>query len=99
MPVKAVSTAKRWPDPDDAPALTKAWFDEADMFHGGQSVRRGRGRPKGSGTKVQLTLRIDQDVVAAYKATGTGWQTRVNEALRATLPAVRRKARRSVVER
>ncbi|MBB3015307.1 BrnA antitoxin family protein [Cupriavidus alkaliphilus] len=32
--------------------------------------------------KVNQTLRIDPDVLAAYKATGSGWQTLMNEALR-----------------
>lgn len=33
-----------------------------------------RGRPLGSGKKVQVTLRIDADVVHRFKAAGTGWQ-------------------------
>lgn len=34
-------------------------------------------------TKQQVTLRIDQDVLAKFRATGRGWQSRINEALRA----------------
>jgi uncharacterized protein (DUF4415 family) len=41
--------------------------------------RRGPGR---SPPKVPTTLRLDPDLLAALKATGKGWQTRVNEALR-----------------
>jgi uncharacterized protein (DUF4415 family) len=41
-----------------------------------------RGRPKGEITKVPLNIRVDADVVAAFKATGRGWQTRMNVALR-----------------
>jgi uncharacterized protein (DUF4415 family) len=41
-----------------------------------------RGRPLGSGTKVQVTLRIDEDVVEKFKASGSGWQTRINDALK-----------------
>ncbi|WP_019905631.1 BrnA antitoxin family protein [Methylobacterium sp. 77] len=44
-------------------------------------TKAGRGRPKSGGAKVLLTLRIDPHVVDAYKATGTGWQTRMNDAL------------------
>lgn len=40
------------------------------------------GRPLGSGTKTQITLRVDTDVVEAFKATGAGWQTRINEILK-----------------
>ncbi len=32
--------------------------------------------------KVQITLRIDADVIDHFKTTGDGWQTRINEALR-----------------
>lgn len=41
-----------------------------------------RGRPLGSGSKIQVTLRLDIDVVDKLKAGGTGWQTRANAALR-----------------
>lgn len=51
---------------------------------------RKRGRPAGTvktGAKVSTTIRFDPDLLAALKATGAGWQTRVNEVLR---EAVRR---------
>ena len=49
------------------------------------AVRRSRGQrgPQRSPTKELISLRVDRDVVAAYRATGTGWQTRANEALKA----------------
>ena len=50
-----------------------------------EALRRYQGQrgPQKSPTKVMITLRVDHDVVAAYRATGPGWQTRANEALRA----------------
>jgi uncharacterized protein (DUF4415 family) len=44
---------------------------------------RKRGRPAQAVTKVSTTIRFDADVLEALKATGTGWQTRANDALRA----------------
>lgn len=41
-----------------------------------------RGRPRLERPKVQLTVRYDAEVVEAFKATGEGWQSRMNEALR-----------------
>jgi len=40
------------------------------------------GRPVGSGTKEQLTVRFDADVIQAFRSSGDGWQTRMNDALR-----------------
>ncbi len=40
------------------------------------------GRPKLATTKVAVKLRLDSDVIAAFKAGGPGWQTRMNAALR-----------------
>ena len=45
------------------------------------------GRPKAEIPKVPVTMRVDADVLEAIKASGAGWQTRVNELLR---DAVRR---------
>ena len=47
------------------------------------ALPRRPGRPLGSGTKTQITLRIDTDVLEKFKASGDGWQTRINEVLRA----------------
>ena len=46
---------------------------------------RPRGRPRSASPKRQVTLRLDSDVIAGLRATGPGWQVRVNEALRAWL--------------
>lgn len=42
--------------------------------------KRGRGRP--SSGKELVTLRISSAVLAHYRATGHGWQARINDALR-----------------
>jgi uncharacterized protein (DUF4415 family) len=40
------------------------------------------GRPKSDNPKVAVSLRLDQEIVARFKASGPGWQTRMNDALR-----------------
>ena len=67
---------------DEAPELGDAFFDRADLLVGETVVRRGR--PPGA-TKVSTTIRFDTDVLAALKGTGPGWQTRVNELVRAAM--------------
>lgn len=64
-------TAAAMTDPDNLP-LTDA---ELKQF------KRSRGRPLGSGKKEQVTLRIDAQILEYFKATGDGWQTRINDAL------------------
>ena len=39
------------------------------------------GRPRLEAKRVPVSLRVDPDVLAAFKATGAGWQTRMNDAL------------------
>jgi uncharacterized protein (DUF4415 family) len=41
-----------------------------------------RGRPAGSGVKEQVAIRLDRDILEAFRAQGQGWQTRINQALR-----------------
>jgi len=43
--------------------------------------KRRRGRPSGV-TKVSITVRFDQEVLEAFRATGPGWQSRMNQALK-----------------
>ena len=82
---------------DDAPALTDAELSEmrpaaevltAEEFAAVTSVRKAaRGRPPVASPKVPVTIRLDADTVEAFKATGAGWQTRMNDVLRAGKPA------------
>jgi uncharacterized protein (DUF4415 family) len=69
-----------WVDPDDAPEWTQEQFERADLYHGDKLIRRGR--PPSANPKKALKLRIDADIVEHFRATGPGWQTRINDALR-----------------
>lgn len=40
------------------------------------------GRPKSANPKAVLNIRVDADVLARWKATGKGWQSRINDLLR-----------------
>ena len=77
---------------DDAPELTDAQVAGATVTVG----IRPRGRPKSVTTKQAISLRVDADVLDAFKSTGEGWQTRMNGILRAAiLPAHKRKRGRA----
>jgi uncharacterized protein (DUF4415 family) len=70
-------------------SLEQAKRGDFGAVHTPQMIaERRRGRPVGSRkatSKVAVKLRLDPDVVEALRATGDGWQTRVNDTLRATL--------------
>jgi uncharacterized protein (DUF4415 family) len=70
----ATITAAAMSDPDAMPFTDSDWDA---MKHTAT-----RGRPLGSGSKMQVTLRLDIDVVEKLKAEGAGWQTRANAVLR-----------------
>ena len=72
-----------WKDPDDAPELTEDFFKNADLYEGNKL--KTRGRLKSASPKEPVKLRLDADVLAALRASGEGWQTRINDALRASL--------------
>jgi uncharacterized protein (DUF4415 family) len=80
MGKKKTATVSAWGDPDDAPELTDEWFDTADYYDGDKLIRRGR--PKSDAPKRATSLRLDPDVLDHYRATGPGWQSRINQALR-----------------
>ncbi len=73
-------TATTWTDPDDAPELNDEFFERADEYDGQKLIKRGR--PPSSSTKISTTIRFDAEIVAAFRADGPGWQSRMNDALR-----------------
>jgi uncharacterized protein (DUF4415 family) len=46
------------------------------------SVLPKRGRPVSGATKKAVNIRLSPDIISSFKATGPGWQTRINNALR-----------------
>jgi uncharacterized protein (DUF4415 family) len=82
MQTKKRAGAGTWVDPDDAPALTDTFFADAEIREGARLVRRGRGRPRLPDAKRQVTIRLEPDLLDRLRATGPGWQTRLNEAVR-----------------
>ena len=80
MTVRKPTTESSWQDPDDAPELTREWFEQADQYNNGVLVKRGR-RPLDNPKKA-ISLRLDADVLDKFKADGPGWQGRMNDALR-----------------
>ncbi|MFH0730760.1 MAG: BrnA antitoxin family protein [Pseudomonadota bacterium] len=47
-----------------------------------EMLTKKKGRPLGSGIKESQNMRFDRDILEAFKSTGKGWQTRMNNALR-----------------
>ena len=80
-PVRSRAMRKPWVDPDDAPEITDDMLDRAELRIGDKVIRRGR-PPLGEAAKSSVTLRLDSDVLSAYRATGEGWQSRINADLR-----------------
>lgn len=64
----------------EAPVLTQKMLDRAEIRRGDKVVKRGR--PPLEHPKEAVKLRLDHDVLAAYRKTGSGWQTRINADLR-----------------
>jgi uncharacterized protein (DUF4415 family) len=84
------SSPRLQPPPDDydpMPELTdeqikgfrpaSEWFAENNIPMPPKPI----GRPKSDRTKVPVTMRLDPDVLAHFKAGGPGWQTRMGDVL------------------
>ncbi len=80
MPTKNAAGATEWVDPDDAPELTEDMLNRGEWYEGTKLIRRGR--PPVASPRQQVTLRLEPAVIEALRATGPGWQTRVNDALK-----------------
>ena len=66
-------------------SIRQAKRDEVGRIHTPEQILARRGRPPGSvsaSTKQAVKLRLDPDLLAALRASGAGWQTRVNAILR-----------------
>ena len=75
---------------DEAPEITDTWIEEADLRRGPKLVRRGR--PRLANPRRLLSLRLPPDVIASWKATGPGWQTRMADLLERSTPKPRKQA-------
>lgn len=88
MPKSTKDSKNASVDPDDAPKLTDDFFERAQIREGDKVVRPAqgtltrRGRPRSENPKRQITIRLDQDLLERLRASGSGWQSRVNEILR-----------------
>jgi uncharacterized protein (DUF4415 family) len=87
----------RKPNPErldnDAPEATEEWFAKArpakdvlaDLMGADvakEMLKPKRGRPPASRPKEHVNIRLDADILDAFKDRGAGWQTRINTALR-----------------
>lgn len=96
------STESTWIDPDDdGLEWTEEMFDTAQYSIGGVVIRPAThklgpggklipiapGRPRLAKPKRQVTLRLDDVVVEHFRATGPGWQSRINAILRKAVDA------------
>jgi len=69
-------------------SLAEAKAGVSAQVHTPDTISKRRGRPVGSTqavTKEAVKLRLDADVLAALRASGDGWQTRINDTLRTSL--------------
>ena len=86
--------ALRKKDYDEIPELTEKDFARGVWHRGGKSMPDGpRGRPKSKNPKRPVSLRLDPDVLAHFRRSGRGWQSRINTILRkaAKLPESKRR--------
>ena len=91
MPKNLKTAEEPWIDPDDAPEWTEDMFRRAAVWHGDKLIRPADGtltrpgRPRSDNPKQQVTLRLDRAVLEGFRATGPGWQSRINAELRKVL--------------
>jgi len=88
MTEKKRVSRRNWVDPDDAPEWTGDQWDRAEIAIGDVVIRPANGtltkpgRPKSAAPKKSVHLRLSPDVLAYFRKTGPGWQTRIDETLR-----------------
>ena len=74
-----------WTDIDFARARPAKDVLPARLYQAAVKRYRGQRGPQKKPVKKPVTLRLDPDILASYKATGRGWHSRINEVLRHAL--------------
>lgn len=87
---KRKGSGRTSPDRDEAPEITEDWIAEADLCRGEKLIRRGR--PRVANPKQLLSLRLPPHVIASWRSSGPGWQTRMAELLEKASPKARKHA-------
>ncbi len=95
MNVKTKNIAREWIDPDDAPEVTVedlkhgVWSVDGEVVSEREGreafAKKLRGRPVGSVSKRPkklTTIRLSAEVIEQFKAAGSGWQTKIDLALK-----------------
>ena len=99
MRAKKPGSKRAWVDSDDAPEWTADQFERAEIAVAGKvlSPARGtltaRGRPKKADAKVHIRIRLSPQVLGFFRASGPGWQTRIDEVLRKWVSRRRKESR------
>ena len=91
MNAKPTKSAPERVDPDEARERTDQ-SSRAEHAAGREvageaqvALTRRRGRPKLASPKEQISIRLDRDVLAVFRASGRGWHARINRVLRKAL--------------
>jgi uncharacterized protein (DUF4415 family) len=71
--------------PESMPEITDEWIEGADLYLGAALVRRGR--PSLENARKLLSLRLPPEVIARWRASGPGWQTRMAAVLEQHAPS------------
>lgn len=68
--------------------FVKWWGEKAadEFLEANRKTIAKRGRPRKENKKREVKLRLDPDVLDAFRATGKGWQTQINAVLRDNMP-------------
>lgn len=80
----AVSDNPEWTEEDfrKARPFAEVFPELAAEIRKNAGERSAGGRPRSPNPKQAISIRLDREVIAAFKAQGEGWQSRINDALR-----------------
>lgn len=89
MSTRSDSNTMRMPGADEDREITAAALADPDaqpltapQLQAMQPLKALRGRPKSENPKLLLSVRYSPEVVAYFKSTGDGWQSRMDQVLR-----------------